>query len=35
MLWVLREGKILSGKLFQNREEALKAAGLTDQDISA
>ena len=30
MLWTLREGKILSGKLFQNREEALEAVGLTE-----
>ena len=30
MLWTLREGKILSGKLFQNREEALEAVGLSE-----
>jgi ketosteroid isomerase-like protein len=28
MLWTLREGKILRGKLFQTREEALEAAAL-------
>lgn len=27
MLWRLRDGRIISGKLFQNRDEALEAAG--------
>jgi ketosteroid isomerase-like protein len=27
MLWRLREGRILGGKLFQNKDEALEAAG--------
>jgi ketosteroid isomerase-like protein len=34
MLWTLREGTIVSGRFFQNKEEALKAAGLLDQDNS-
>jgi ketosteroid isomerase-like protein len=28
-LWRIREGRVLSGHVFENREEALKAAGLS------
>jgi ketosteroid isomerase-like protein len=30
MLWTLRDGKIVRAKMFQTKEEALKAAGLSD-----
>jgi ketosteroid isomerase-like protein len=32
VLWDVRDGKVLRGKLFQSREEALEAAGLSEQD---
>jgi ketosteroid isomerase-like protein len=35
VLWRLREGVILYAKLFQNKEEALKAVGLSEQDAHA
>jgi ketosteroid isomerase-like protein len=35
VLWKLREGKILLGKLFQSKEEALEAVGLSEQDAHA
>ena len=30
-LWAFQAGKILKGKLFQTREDALEAAGMSDQ----
>jgi ketosteroid isomerase-like protein len=35
MLWRLRDGRILSGKLFQNKSAALEALGLSEQDAHA
>ena len=35
MLWRLRDGRILSGKLFQNKSAALEAVGLSEQDAHA
>jgi ketosteroid isomerase-like protein len=35
MLWRLRAGRILSGKLFQSKDEALAAVGLSEQDAHA
>jgi ketosteroid isomerase-like protein len=32
MLWTIRDGAILSGKLFQNKEEALEGAGASLQE---
>jgi ketosteroid isomerase-like protein len=32
VLWTLREGKIIQGKLFQSKEEALEAVGVSEQD---
>jgi ketosteroid isomerase-like protein len=34
-LWTFRDGKILSGRLFQTKEEALEAVGLSEQDAHA
>jgi ketosteroid isomerase-like protein len=34
-LWTFRDGRILSGRLFQTKEEALEAVGLSDQDAHA
>jgi ketosteroid isomerase-like protein len=34
-LWTFRDGKILSGRLFQTKEEALEAVGLSAQDAHA
>ena len=31
-LWTFRDGKVLSGTLFQTKEEALEALGLSEQD---
>jgi ketosteroid isomerase-like protein len=35
MLWTLQEGKILRAKMFQTKDEALKAAGLSEQGAYA
>jgi ketosteroid isomerase-like protein len=35
MLWRLRDGRILSGKLFQTKSAALEAVGLSEQDAHA
>jgi ketosteroid isomerase-like protein len=35
MLWSVREGKILRGKMFQTKDKALKAVGLSEQDAQA
>jgi ketosteroid isomerase-like protein len=35
MLWRLRDGRILRGKLFQNKSAALEAVGLSEQNTSA
>jgi ketosteroid isomerase-like protein len=35
MLWRIRDGLILSGKLFQSRQEALEAAGLSESKAAA
>jgi hypothetical protein len=36
MLWTLRDGKILRrGKMFQTKDEALEAVGLSEQDAHA
>jgi len=32
MLWTVQESKILRAKMFQTKEEALEAVGLSDQD---
>jgi ketosteroid isomerase-like protein len=35
MLWTLRGGRVLSGKLFQNKSAALEAVGLSERDAQA
>jgi hypothetical protein len=35
VLWKLRENKVLSARLFQSREDALEAVGLSEQDAHA
>ena len=30
MLWTVREGKIVRGKMFQTKEEAIEAVGLSE-----
>jgi ketosteroid isomerase-like protein len=35
MLWTTREGKIVRGKMFQTKDEALEAAGLSEFDAHA
>jgi ketosteroid isomerase-like protein len=34
-LWEMRKGKVLRFKVFPEREQALEAAGLSEQDISS
>jgi ketosteroid isomerase-like protein len=35
MLWTMREGKIVRGQMFQTKEEAIEAVGLSEQNAHA
>jgi ketosteroid isomerase-like protein len=35
MLWTVEESKIVRAKMFQTKQEALEAAGLSEQDVHA